>query len=101
MKKRTAVTLLCLAIAFATAAMADDQEFQGWMKETQKTVGKLRKEIEAKSFTDVATDAATLRPKGRKILYLQTPRLFEIVVVGDDVRTLLCPHRQGELDEGK
>jgi len=61
MKKRTAVTLLCLAIAFATAATADDQEFQGWMKDTQKTVGKLRKEIEAKAFTDVATDAATLQ----------------------------------------
>src|SRR5260370_39725635 len=61
MKKRTAATLLCLAIAFATAATADDQEFQGWMKDTQKTAAKLRKEIEAKAFTDVAADAATLQ----------------------------------------
>ena len=61
MKKRTAATLLCLASAFAGAAIADEQEFQGWMKKTQGTVGKLRKEIEAKAFSDVAADAATLQ----------------------------------------
>ena len=57
MKKRIAATLLCLATAFATAALADDAEFQGWMKKTGGTVGKLRKEVEAKAFTDVATEA--------------------------------------------
>jgi cytochrome c556 len=60
MKKRTAATLLCLAMAFATAALADDQEFQGWMKKTGGTVGKLKKEVEAKAFPDVAKDAAAL-----------------------------------------
>lgn len=60
MMKRTAATLLCLATAFATAALADDSEFQGWMKKTGGTVGKLRKEVEAKAFTDVATDATAL-----------------------------------------
>jgi cytochrome c556 len=60
MKKRTAATLLCLATAFATAALADDAEFQGWMKKTGGTVGKLRKEVEAKAFSDVATDATAL-----------------------------------------
>jgi cytochrome c556 len=60
MKKRTAATLLCLAAAFATAALADDAEFQGLMKKTGGTVGKLRKEVEAKAFADVATDATAL-----------------------------------------
>jgi cytochrome c556 len=60
MKKRTAATLLCLATAFATAAIADDAEFQGWMKKTGGTVGKIRKEVEAKAFADVATDATAL-----------------------------------------
>ena len=60
MKKRTAAMLLCLATALATVALADDQEFQGWMKKTGGTVGKLRKEVEAKAFPDVAKDAAAL-----------------------------------------
>ena len=60
MKKRTAATLLCLATALATMALADDAEFQGWMKKTGGTVGKLRKEVEAKAYSDVATDANAL-----------------------------------------
>ena len=60
MKKRTAAMLLCLGTAFATLAMADDQEFVGWMKKTGGTVGKLRKEVEAKAYPDVAKDATAL-----------------------------------------
>ena len=60
MKKRTAAILICLASALATVAMADDQEFVGWMKKTGGTVGKLRKEVEAKAYPDVTKDATTL-----------------------------------------
>jgi cytochrome c556 len=60
MRKRTAAMVLCLATTLATVAMADDQEFQGWMKKTGGTVGKLRKEVEAKAYPDVAKDATTL-----------------------------------------
>jgi|SRR5580704_1813186 cytochrome c556 len=60
MKKRTAAMLICLVAALATVAMADDQEFQGWMKKTGGTVGKLRKEVEAKAYPDVAKDATAL-----------------------------------------
>ena len=60
MKKRTAAMLVCLATSLATVAMAEDQEFVGWMKKTGGTVGKLRKEVEAKAYPDVAKDATTL-----------------------------------------
>src|ERR1700680_4752562 len=60
MKKRTAAILACLAVALTTVAMADDQEFVGWMKQTGGTVGKLRKEVEAKAYPDVAKDATSL-----------------------------------------
>jgi cytochrome c556 len=60
MKKRTAAMLICLAAALATVAMADDQEFVGWMKKTGGTVGKLRKEVDAKAYPDVAKDATAL-----------------------------------------
>ena len=60
MKKRTAAMILCLATALATVAIADDQEFVGWMKKTGGTVGKLRKEVEAKAYPDVAKDATAL-----------------------------------------
>jgi cytochrome c556 len=60
MRKRTAAILICLAGAIATVAMADDQEFVGWMKKTGGTVGKLRKEVEAKANPDIAKDATTL-----------------------------------------
>src|ERR1700730_10324647 len=60
MKTPTTAMLICLATALATVAMADDQEFQGWMKKTGGTVGKLRKEVEAKAYPDVAKDATEL-----------------------------------------
>lgn len=60
MRKRTAAMLLCLTAVFLATATADEQEFQGWMKKTGGTVGKLRKEVEAKAYPDVATDAAAL-----------------------------------------
>jgi cytochrome c556 len=60
MKKRTAAMLVCLAVSLATVATADDQEFVGWMKQTGGTVGKLRKEVEAKAYPDVAKDATAL-----------------------------------------
>jgi cytochrome c556 len=59
---KRAITFFCLAAALAVAAYADDQaDFVGWMKTTGGTMGKLRKEIEAKAFPDVANDAATLQ----------------------------------------
>jgi cytochrome c556 len=59
--KRTAITLLCLVAAVAASAFADDQaDFQAWMKTTGGTMAKLRKEAEAKAYSDIATDAATL-----------------------------------------
>jgi cytochrome c556 len=62
MTKRIALTLVCLATAFAAVAVADDtQDFVGWMKKTGGATGKIRKEIEAKAFPDVAKDAATLQ----------------------------------------
>lgn len=55
---RIAITLVCLG---AAAAYADDQtDFVAWMKTTGGTMGKLRKEVDAKAFPDVAKDAATL-----------------------------------------
>jgi len=60
MKKRTAAMLVCLAASLATMAVADDQEFVVWMKKTGGTVGKLRKEVEAKAYPDVAKDATEL-----------------------------------------
>jgi len=60
MKKSTAVLLISLAAALATLAMADDQEFVGWMKKTGGSVGKIRKEVEAKAYPDVAKDATAL-----------------------------------------
>ena len=60
MKKRTAAMLICLVSGLATVAMADVQEFVGWMKKTSGTVGKLRKEVEAKAYPDVAKDATEL-----------------------------------------
>jgi cytochrome c556 len=60
--KRAAATLFCLGAALAVGAYADDQaDFVTWMKTTGGTVGKLRKEIDAKAFSDAATDAATLQ----------------------------------------
>jgi cytochrome c556 len=60
--KRALATFLCLGAAFAAGAFADDQaDFVAWMKTTGGTVGKLRKEIDAKAFPDAAKDAATLR----------------------------------------
>jgi len=59
--KRAAATLFCLGAALAAGAYAQDQgEFSAWMKTTGGTVGKLRKEIDAKAFPDAAKDAATL-----------------------------------------
>jgi cytochrome c556 len=60
MRKRTAAMFICLVAGLATVAMADDQEFVGWMKKTGGTVGKLRKEVEAKAYPDVAKDATAL-----------------------------------------
>jgi cytochrome c556 len=60
--KRTVVTLCCLGAALAIGAYAQDQaEFSAWMKTTGGTIGKLRKEIDAKAYSAVATDAATLQ----------------------------------------
>jgi cytochrome c556 len=68
MKKRTAITLFCLATTFAVGANADDQQdFVAWMKTTGGTMGKLRKEVEAKAFSDVAKDAATLQDVFKKV----------------------------------
>ena len=40
MKKRTAVTLLALAVGLVCAVNADDeQDYQGWMKTTVATAG--------------------------------------------------------------
>jgi cytochrome c556 len=62
MKIRTAVTLLCMAAALTTVAIADDeQDYQAWMKTVGGTAGKLRKELDAKAFADAAKDAATLQ----------------------------------------
>jgi cytochrome c556 len=59
--KQAVATLFCLGAALAVGAFADDQaEFSAWMKTTGGTVGKLRKEIDAKAFPDAAKDAATL-----------------------------------------
>jgi cytochrome c556 len=60
--KRAAATLFCLGAALAVGAYADDQaDFVSWMKTTGGTVGKAKKEIDAKAFADVAKDAATLQ----------------------------------------
>ena len=60
--KRAVATLFCLGATLAVGAFADDQaDFVAWMKTTGGTVGKLRKEIEAKAFPDAAKDAATLQ----------------------------------------
>ena len=60
--KRTIATLFCLTAALAVVASADDQaDFVGWMKTTGGTMGKLRKELEAKTYSDAAKDAATLQ----------------------------------------
>ena len=60
--KRAVATLFCLGAALAVGAYADDQaDFVTWMKTTGGTVGKLRKEIDAKAFPDAAKDAATLQ----------------------------------------
>ena len=68
MKKRTAVTLLALAVGLVCAVNADDeQDYQGWMKTTVATAGKLRKELDAKAFPDVAKDAATLQDVFKKV----------------------------------
>ena len=68
MKKRTAVALFCLAAAFAVTAIADDEaDYQGWMKTVGPTAGKLRKELDAKSFPDAAKDAATLQDVFKKV----------------------------------
>jgi cytochrome c556 len=60
--KRATATLFCLGVVLAVGAFADDQaDFVTWMKTTGGTMGKLKKEIDAKAFPDVATDAATLQ----------------------------------------
>ena len=59
--KRLSIAVLFLAGALAAGAYADDQaDFVAWMKTTGGTMGKLRKEVDAKAFSDVAKDAATL-----------------------------------------
>jgi cytochrome c556 len=66
--KRTAVTLFCLTAALAVGAFADDQtDFVAWMKTTGGTMGKLRKEVEAKAFSDAAKDAATLQDVFKRV----------------------------------
>ena len=45
----------------------DEQDYQGWMKTTVATAGKLRKELDAKAFPDVAKDAATLQDVFKKV----------------------------------
>ena len=68
MKKRTAVTFLFLAAALATVAIADDaQDYQAWMKTVGGTAGKLRKELDAKSYADAAKDAAALQDVFKKV----------------------------------
>jgi cytochrome c556 len=61
MKKRTAISLLCLAAGFSTLALADEQsDFVAWMKTTAGNMGKMKKGIDAKEFEGVATQAGEL-----------------------------------------
>lgn len=61
MRKRTAITLLCLAAGLVTVANADDQsDFVAWMKTTGAAMGKMKKGIDAKEFDGVAKQAGEL-----------------------------------------
>jgi cytochrome c556 len=61
MRKRTAITLLCLAAGLVTVANADDQsDFVAWMKTTGGAMGKMKKGIDAKEFDGVAKQAGEL-----------------------------------------
>lgn len=59
--KRAAAFFL-LTSALAVGAFAGDQEdFVAWMKTTGGTMGKLKKELDAKALPDAAKDAASLQ----------------------------------------
>jgi hypothetical protein len=61
MKRRIALTLCSLLATFAVVAHADDADLKAAMKTAGGASGKLRKEVEAKAFADIAKDAATLQ----------------------------------------
>jgi mono/diheme cytochrome c family protein len=60
MKKNIAVAAVALLGLFAVSFAQDEQQFQTWMKDNAATTGKLRKQVEAKANSEVATDAKHL-----------------------------------------
>ena len=72
MKKNFAVAAVALLGLIAVSFAQDEQQYQAWMKDNAATVGKLRKEVEAKANSDVATDARHLEG-----IYKQIVGFFE------------------------
>ena len=59
--KKTIVLPAMLALGFAVCLVAQSEaDYQGWMKDVAATKGKVKKDMDAKSNSDVATDAEHL-----------------------------------------